>query len=597
MAKLTRYVCVAVGVLLICFTFYGSAWGQSGFVLQVHFADSASNQLRQNAAIQTRFKSKIDCDEYLVKLPSMLQSKGFISASIDSFFYKENRVDVILFLGQQYKSLQLNIDPGFRQYVTAAGIEEKNKKNETFSLTEYNVMTGKLLDYFEETGYPFAKINLDSLAINDSIVSATLHIDRGSPYRIDSIRVYGSARISGNFIHRYLNIERGSSFSKKKLDKINQRILELPYLQQSRAWDVTMLNTGSIVNLYLQPRRSNQVNVLAGFLPSNEQLGGKLLFTIDANLRLQNAFGGGENVGLLWQQIQPKSPRLNLQYTQPYLFNSPFGVDFLFDLFKKDSAFLNINGQLGLLYMLSPLQTGKLIIQSRRSNILDIDTNAVKLSKRLPDVADISSLNLGIDYEYNNTDYKFNPHKGNELFISALTGNKTIRKSNAIVQLKDTSFNYNTLYDSVKLKTYQLRLKIKGSRYFKTGKQTVLKTSVNAGFYQTAQYFKNELFQIGGYKSLRGFDEESIYADRYAIGTLEYRYLLGLNSNFFGFTDVGWSRNNIIKQSNSYIGAGLGLSFETKGGIFNLSYALGKRNDLNFDFKQSKIHFGFVSIF
>ena len=96
---------------------------------------------------------------------------------------------------------------------------------------------------------------------------------------------------------------------------------------------------------------------------------------------------------------------------------------------------------------------------------------------------------------------------------------------------------------------------------------------------------------------MRGFDEEAIFASTYLVGTIEYRYLLGLNSNFFAFTDLGWTSNTITSQRNSYIGAGVGLSFETKGGIFNLSYAAGKRNDLDFDIRQSKIHFGYVSIF
>ena len=138
---------------------------------------------------------------------------------------------------------------------------------------------------------------------------------------------------------------------------------------------------------------------------------------------------------------------------------------------------------------------------------------------------------------------------------------------------------------------------MKAAHYFKTGKQTVLKTAVNAGWYESPTSFRNELFQIGGYRLLRGFDEESIYTNRYAVGSIEYRYLVGLNSNFFVFSDFGFSNNSILKQSNNYLGAGAGLSFETKGGIFNISYAVGKQNDLNFDIKQSKIHFGYVSIF
>jgi hypothetical protein len=49
--------------------------------------------------------------------------------------------------------------------------------------------------------------------------------------------------------------------------------------------------------------------------------------------------------------------------------------------------------------------------------------------------------------------------------------------------------------------------------------------------------------------------------------------------------------------SHTYLGTGFGMALETKAGILNLSYAVGKRNDASFSFRQSKIHFGFVSIF
>ena len=93
--------------------------------------------------------------------------------------------------------------------------------------------------------------------------------------------------------------------------------------------------------------------------------------------------------------------------------------------------------------------------------------------------------------------------------------------------------------------------------------------------------------------------EESIYATQYAVATVEYRYRLSLNSNLFGFVDAGVvkSKYQLINTNNNFVGTGLGLLFETKFGLLNLSYAIGKRNDLNFDIKQSKIHFGFVSIF
>lgn len=597
MAKLIRYKLVAGVCVLIWFSCFVEAHCQTTHQLVIHSIDKDSAYVANNLHLKTAFQNHQQASEYVIKLPSLLQSKGYISASVDSVVSNRDQTIVYLFCGDNYGTLNLHIRNTDVDLLQQAGWKNYSVNAHPLTFDVYHLEQEKLLDYLENNGYPFAKINLDSISIGSEKIEANLNIDKSILYHIDSVRTYGPAKISGNFIHHYLNIDRGSLYQKDKLQKINQRLLELPYIEQIQPWDLTMLNTGSIVNLYLKPKRSNQVNVLAGFLPSNQQVGGKLLLTVDANLQLQNAFAHGERVELVWQQIQPKSPRLHLQYTQPYLFNSSFGTDVLFELYKKDSSFLNINGQLGLLYMLSPNKTGKVTLQTLSTNVLEVDTFRIKAFRQLPDIADVHSLNLGLDYEVSNTDYRYNPRRGNELILSVNAGKKTIKKNALITQIKDPLFNYNRLYDTIKLNAYQLRLKLKTAQYFRVGKQTVIKAGLNAGWYESPSYFRNELFQIGGYRLLRGFDEESIFANQYAIGTIEYRYLVGLNSSFFVFSDVGWSNNKIIKQSNNYIGAGVGLSFETKGGIFNLSYAAGKRDDLSFDIKQSKIHFGYVSIF
>jgi outer membrane translocation and assembly module TamA len=99
---------------------------------------------------------------------------------------------------------------------------------------------------------------------------------------------------------------------------------------------------------------------------------------------------------------------------------------------------------------------------------------------------------------------------------------------------------------------------------------------------------------------LRGFDEESIYATQYQVATAEYRSLLSLNSYIFGFVDAGFIKLNYlnIKANNFFIGSGLGIVYETKAGLLNLSLALGKRNDVPFSLKQAaKIHFGYINYF
>ena len=593
MAKVPGYAWLKGMVLLILLVPF-VANSQSH---QVHYypIDKDSAYL-QALGLQTTFSNAQASELYLQKLPVLLQGKGYITASIDSVAAESSRTHVFLFLGQKYSGASIFIKPGDRALLEQANLPPSLRR-ELVSFIQLRQAQEKLLDYLENNGHPFAKVAVEEVKIDSNRIVGSLVIDKGPSYKIDSIRQMGTARISRNFLQRYLSLPRGGIYRKETLEKINQRLLELPYLQQGQPWDITMLNTGGLVNLYLQPRRSNQVNVLAGFLPSNEQLGGKLLFTIDANLQLQNAFGTGEKIGVVWQQIQPKSPRLNLQYVQPYIFKSAFGIDFGFELYKKDSSFLNLNGQLGLVYMISSNHTASLVMQMQSTSVLEIDTTLIKFSRRLPTVADVSSVSIGGDYDIVTTNYRFNPRKGSELSVFAGAGKRTIRKNNTITSIKDPAFDYNALYDTLQLNTYQLRLRGSYAKYFPFGKQSVVKTGVQAGWFESPNAFRNELFQVGGYRLMRGFDEEAIFASTFAVGTVEYRYLLGLNSNFFVFSDFGWTSNTITRQRNSYLGAGLGLSFETKGGIFNLSYAAGKRNDLDFDIRQAKIHFGYVSVF
>ena len=96
-----------------------------------------------------------------------------------------------------------------------------------------------------------------------------------------------------------------------------------------------------------------------------------------------------------------------------------------------------------------------------------------------------------------------------------------------------------------------------------------------------------------------GADEASIYCSSYAIGTLEYRFLFEQNSNFILFVDQGWWEDQSQEQlvTDDPLGFGAGTSFETKAGIFSLTYALGQQYNNPIEFRGGKVHFGFTSLF
>ncbi len=589
--------------LLLWFVILIFALNASGqYKMHVTGVDKDSLFIQSKFSLQSDFKSRSQCIEYIYKITDLLKAKGYPNASIDSIVQDSLRALVYLYTCEAFLGVHIRTDSIDQKILEGIGWNKKRLPNQMMNFKQLETLKQRILEHLENNGYPFGRVELDSAQLTHENFYGTLKVKKGPLYRIDSIRNLGTARISTNFLQHYLNIPNGSIYRKERLQLVSKKIADLPFLVEQRPWDLTLLGTGSVLNMYLLPKKSSQINVLVGFLPSNDQLNNKLLVTGEANVNLKNALGGGESIGLNWQQIQPKSPRLNILFQQPYLFNSPFGVNFNFDLLKKDSSYVNINLLLGVQYAVSSNYIASVFMQSFSTNLLTVDTIRVKNSRRLPQEADLRSINLGINLEWFNTDYRFNPRKGNDITLTASAGTKKVRKNNVIVQLHDPvdpDYNFNSLYDTVQLKSYQFRIKFTGAHYFRLTRSSTLKTALSAGWFQSPGIFRNELFQIGGYKLMRGFDEESIFASQYGVGTVEYRYLLGQNSFLFAFADLGWAKNNSLSRniSNTFIGAGLGMAFETKAGIFNISYASGKRDDTKFNLRQSKIHIGYVNYF
>jgi outer membrane protein assembly factor BamA len=595
MAKLKHLAAVIIFLTSSCFV-----KGQSYEVRYKTPEGDSINNIK--GLLQKTFASRIDAGLYVQQLPAELKTKGYLTASIDSLELDSSFGIVTLFLGEKYQWANVQTRKSDDALLDAIRFP-RHAFSGTVDLPSLQLWQQKILDYLEENGHPFGKVYLDSIGINGAEVNALLKIDPGPLYKIDSISIHGDVKVSKQFLQNYLDLPDGSVYNRKKLEGISRKIASISYLQEERSPDLTLLGEGSILNLYLKAKKNSQANVLIGLQPNSDQLTGdqKLMLTVDANILLRNALGSGETIGLIWQQLQQKSPRLNLLFDQPYAFHSPFGLNFSFDMYKKDSAFLNVTMNLGTSYRLEERQTARVFLQRRQSIVSAVNIGSIMQTRKLPQEIDVSSLNLGVGYTFLNTDLLFNPRKGNDVTVTATAGNKKIRKNSQILEIKDPSdpsFDYGHLYDTVKLNAFQFRMTGTASHYIPFGTQSTIKLAMNAGIYESANYFRNELFQIGGIKLLRGFDEESQYVSQYAIGTAEYRYRMGLNSFFFVFADGGWGKHQLeLQKDHTYFGTGIGLSFETKAGMINLAWAVGRRDDTEFNLRQSKVHVGFAGYF
>lgn len=560
-------------------------------------AVDGDSSLPAQLSLKKEFATQSEATVYISGLVPLLQQKGYLAASVDSMQVDSASAKAWIYFGSPYRFTRI-----LTREEDAALLQSLRWQGGSMDVQKLDAYRQAILDRLEEEGHPFAATHLDSIRLHDGELQAQLRIERGPVYYIDSVHVVGSLEVDRQFLEHYLQLPPRTLYKRSLLDAVGKKLAELPFATVDRPADLSMLGNGAVLNLYLSQKKSSQVNALIGFLPSTDlYLKRRLTLAVDANVMLRNALGKGETMALVWQQLQKQSPRINLLFEQPYVFHSPFGLQFNFDMFRQDTSFVNINLRLGSGYAIDERQSASVFVVSRQSIVNGINAAAVLQSRRLPAEVDFSSLDLGAGYAFNNTDYRFNPHKGTALELTGSTGSRRVRRNNQVVDLKDPNdpdFNFGSLYDTVKQNAYQLRVVGTASQYLPLGRQTTLKIGAAGGWYQSPSYFRNELFRIGGYRLLRGFNDESQYVNQYAVGTLEFRYLLGLNSAFFAFVDGGAGKHVLEqKRYHQYLGTGLGLSFETKAGIVNIAWAIGRRDDEPLDVKQSKIHIGFAGYF
>jgi outer membrane protein assembly factor BamA len=564
-----------------------------------HFTDKDSLFKPQGVQLTETFTSDSLANSYIKNLSLLLISSGYLAASVDSILKDSTVYHVQIFAGNRYTLNELRPGNAEKEALVSAGYYKKKWKDRALNLADVYALRNRLLDYYENNGYPFAAVSLDSIQLDETSFSASLYVDKSVAYTIDSIRVMGDAVLKPLYLQHYLGIKYGSLYNGEKIKSVDKKIRDLTFVKSVQPADVTMTGSGSVLNVYLNKQRSSKVNFIIGFLPDPSR-DGKLQMTGDVDLDLKNMLRSGESLILKWQQLQKGSPRLNLGFNLPYVFKSSFGLEGLFDMYKKDSSFLQLSAQTGLQYTFSASKVGKFVVQFQGSNLLagGVDTNLVKSSKKLPDIIDMTAVNTGFQVDWYQTDYRYNPSSGFEWNASALVGIKKVKPNQDILSLKDPLFDYASLYDSITTKNYQFNLTARGAKYFLVKKNLVLKVGVQGGFYYSPQIFRNDQYRIGGFRTLRGFDEEGIFTDKYGIGTAELRLISGMNSYLYMFSDFAYTGNSVSSVQNTFISAGIGILLETKVGLLNVSYAAGKRNDVPFNLREaSKLHLGYINYF
>lgn len=557
---------------------------------QVVYKLQVINTDSQHVFKKITYKKQLSSKEFIFnevnKIYVSLINEGYIAANVDSIIPDSQTYKAYIYAGKKYKWVNLRYAKKDQGVINKIGYNERFFSNRAFRFNELSKFMEKVIVYYENNGYPFVSAKLDSLEFNESVVKAVLKVDKNLFIKLDSLVTEGTGKVSQKFLLRYLGIKNGMPYNAEVFSGVSRKIRQLPFLIEKKPPIIQLTDKQNKLFLFLEKRNASQFDGIVGILPNNN---GKTVFTGDLKIKLvNNILKSGETFDINWRRLQTQTQDLKATMIYPYIGGLPIGVDYNIKIYKKDSTFLDVNNGFGLNYYFSGLNFIKVFYKQRNANLLS--TAGLENITVLPEYADVITKAYGLGFFLEKLDYRFNPRKGIGLNLTGSVGNRQIRKNPKI---------NDEAYSNIALKTSQYQLEGVMAGYVNPRKNHVIKFSTQFGSVFGNTIYKNELFRIGGLRTLRGFDEESIFASTYVIPTIEYRFLFEQNSNLFLFAEGAFYENHSVSSNydDTPISVGAGINFETKAGIFNLSYAIGKQFGAGFDMRIGKIHAGLTALF
>ena len=546
-------------LLLIVFTtiFYAQIHAQS-LELKIHSKNNTDKHLIDSITYKTKHYNKETIYKEIKTISNLLSTKGFINNNykikendtvINCYFILNKKIDTIHIY---YNSLSLQpellkkISPNYNKLYFESSIPTIEQKLNTIT------------KYYEALGFSFVKTSLKNLILKKNIIEAELHIESSFKRTINTTIIKGYNEFPKKYLKHYLNINKNTIFNTEFLKKTTQEINTIPFITQLKNPEVLFTKDSTNLYLYLKKKNTNQFDGIIGFSNSESK---NLTINGYINLYLNNIFNSGEQINFNWKNNGDKKTTLYLDLNTPYILKSKFSLNSSFNIYKQDTLYNTTNTKIALAYNFNKNQSISSIATFEKSNILG--------SENYDGIENFEKNLFGISYIYQPTSYFLKNKLGVELSYLIGTRKTFSTKNNQSKGLAIASYTYNI--------NTKNQISIKNTTEF-------INTSNNYNL------LENELFQIGGINSIRGFDDQSILTSSYNLTNLEYKFYTNSSNYLYSVSDLGLIKNQLNNTSNTLIGLGIGYNFRSKNSIVNLNYVLGKTEDLPFKFNNAKLH-------
>jgi len=492
----------------------------------------------------------ISLSREIVKYLSKIKKNGYFLNRIDSIIKRKEKTIAYITFNEKVNFAKISF-------------EDPRKEELIIKISELEKTLNLLSANFEAKGNSFTKIVLENSRIKNDTLISQLKINQSKQRKINKVIVKGYDKFPKSFLKNYFKLNKSSIFNNKKLNSISNLTKSLNFVKEIKKPEVLFTKDSTIIYMYLKKRKNNTFDGLVNF---STQENGSVNFNGYLDLKLNNILNKGESFNLKWNNYGDERQELEIRTKIPFMFKSKISPEIKFSIYKQDSTFLNSLFNIKLNYIINYKSELSFFINNEKSEKLtgtNIENNLESFNTFL----------TGVGYQYNDKQNYF--LRDSKFYFGIETGfgkRKNLSKTTNQTKIETTIKHY-------------LKLSDRSFMYLKN----------KVGILNSKSYLFNELFRIGGPKTIRGYAIQSIFSKNYTTQNIEFRYLTSQKSYLYSITDFAMFET--INKKETLFAFGLGYLFNTKTSQINITAAVPGNLNSSINFKNTQLLINWVNIF
>ncbi|MCC4212517.1 hypothetical protein [Leeuwenhoekiella parthenopeia] len=492
---------------------------------------------------QTRFfPNRKALEESLTNSKDSLLKDGYFQHQITRLKTANDTNYCIKFLsGEQTTVFKLKYDQAFvSDYAEKFGLD-RTASHIYIRHNDLNAVLEEFARIDTKKGRPLTSYAVQNIRLSNDTAHAVLSIKNNQERKLTEVVVKGYDKFPKSFLTHFTKLKTNTLYDEEKISQSSNFLKELDFVKQSREPEILFSKDSTTLYLYLEKANANLFEGFLGFANQENTNGLRINGYLDLNLN--NTLNYGESLEIKFRGNGDNQQQLEASLRIPYLFRSAFSLTPSLRLFRQDSSFSNSQTNLKIDYTWSPTFT----INAQAGQIRSTKLEALSTAG----IENFTKTIFTTGFETRNPKNSSDPFDTNYLNLDV--GFSTRRTEDQLRNLNQLLLNIDAAY------TFDFSEKHK---FFIKNTTTYI---------SPRNVFKNEMHQLGGMQTLRGYKENALYTPFFTALQTEYRYR-PLNSIFLNSVfDSAYYENPLSEKSDLLFGIGLGGSILTNAGWLSLN--------------------------